>query len=152
MIEKLDLKRSIDQTFREAGFTKKSGSWYRIGSDVVLVINLQKSDFGNHYYLNCGINLKALSDDLLPRINACHIQIRIDDLIGGDSSLLAKGLDLDEGSVEDLNELVLLIREKLLPMLPNLLSVSELRNCYRRATFKRALLFWEAREILEAAA
>jgi Domain of unknown function (DUF4304) len=122
MIEKLDLKRIIDRTFREAGFTKKSGYWYRIGSDVVLVINLQKAD------LNCGINLKALSEELLPRINASRIQIRVDDLIGGDSSLPAKGLDLEEGSVEDLNEIVQPIREKLLPMLPKLLSVSELRK------------------------
>ena len=34
-----------------AGFTKKSGSWYRRGEETIAVLNLQKSQYGPSYYV-----------------------------------------------------------------------------------------------------
>lgn len=149
MIDKNTLKNAFGETVRNAGFVKKSGSWYRSGADAIVVLNLQKSDHGNYYYLNVGISLKALSPDLFPKENHCHIQKRADDLVGDDLLLLNRALDLDEGNEEDLHRFIVLMNQRILPLTSEFLCLDQLREHYKKSTFKAALLFWQARELLE---
>lgn len=150
MIEKNNLKKAFGETLRNAGFVNKSGSWYRSGTDAIVVLNLQKSDFGDYYYLNVGISLKALSDELFPKTNKCHIQIGGDNLVGEDDVLLFnKGIHLNEGDEKDLQGFVALMNTKVLPSISEFLRLDQLREHYKKLTFKKALLFWQARELLE---
>ncbi|MGH2571996.1 MAG: DUF4304 domain-containing protein [Actinomycetota bacterium] len=49
---------AVQQAFhlfgREAGFEKRSGSWYRHGEAVIAISNLQKSQYGPKFYFNQG--------------------------------------------------------------------------------------------------
>ena len=150
MIEKTTLKKAFGETLHDAGFVSKSGSWYRSGSDAVVVLNLQKSDFGNYFYLNVGINLKALSDEPFPKSNQCHIGIRADNLVAEDDVLpLNMGINLDEGDDQYLKGFIDLMNMKVLPLIGEFLRLQQLREHYKKLTFKKALLFWQARELLE---
>lgn len=149
MIDKNHLKNAFGETLRNAGFVKKSDTWYRSGTDAIIVLNLQKSDHGNYFYLNLGISLKALSDELFPKVNHCHIQIGADSLVGDDLPFLSRALDLDEGNEEDLNRFIVMMNDRILPLTSEFLCLNQLREHYKKSTFKGALLFWQARELLE---
>lgn len=149
MIDKNNLKGTFDAMLRDASFIKKSGSWYRSGSDAIVVLNLQKSDHGHYYYLNLGISFKALSLEPFPKTNHCHIQISVDRLAGDDMLALNKALDLDEGDEEDLIGFVDLMNQRILPLVGEFLTLDQLREHYRKSTFKSALLLWQARDLLE---
>lgn len=148
MIEKFALIKSFETTLRDAGLIKKSGSWYRAGADADVVLNLQKSDFGNSYYLNVGVNLKALSPEPYPKINQCHIQLSGDSLVGDDLLILNRALNLEEGNEEDLKLFIEIMERKILSLVVEFLSLDQLRDHYKQSTFKKALLFWQAREML----
>lgn len=149
MIDKNKLKNVFGEALRDAGFIKKSGSWYRSGSDAIVVLNLQQSDHGNYYYLNVDVSLKALSTELFPKGNHCHIQMRADGLVGDDILLLSKALDLDQGNEDDLSGFIDLLNQEILPLVGEFLSLDQLREHYKKSTFAKALLFWQARELLE---
>src|SRR5262245_50495126 len=74
------IKKPFEESLKNAGFTKKSGSWYHDKSDAILVANLQKSNYGDQYYVNLAIWLKALGDAQYPKEHKCHIGLRLDSL------------------------------------------------------------------------
>lgn len=150
MIEKNTLITILDKTFRNAGFAKKSNSWYRSEADAIVVLNLQKSDFGNYYYLNVGVSLMALSTDVFPKENHCHIQLRADSLLNDDLITLNRALNLDEGDESDLAEFVDLMKGKFLPIITEFHYLTQLREHYRKSTFRRALVLMPAKEMLDA--
>lgn len=149
MIDKNKLKNAFAAALRKAGFVKKSNSWYRSGEDAIVVLNLQKSPYGDNYYLNVGISLKTLSSEPFPKENHCHIQMRADDFVGDDIMLLNRVLDLNEGNEQDLSGFIELMNQIILPLTSEFLCLDQLRDHYRKSTFKAALLFWQARELLE---
>lgn len=62
---------------------------------------------------------------------------------------LNKALDLDEGDEEDLIGFVDLMNQRILPLVGEFLTLDQLREHYRKSTFKSALLLWQARDLLE---
>lgn len=61
---------------KEALFHKEGVVWYRETDDAVLVADLQKSNFGDQYYVNLAVWLKALGEVRFPKESQCHIRIR----------------------------------------------------------------------------
>ena len=149
MIDKLLLKRSINSVLSEAGFLRKGSCWYLASPDVIALIALRKSDHGAYYYLDCGFSLKAISDVQQPKINHCHIQFNLNSLAADDSQIFITGLDLGLAKETDIGNLVALIKERCLPQVVEMSSVRGLRRRYLADGLKGALLFWEARKLLE---
>ncbi|MCR1784449.1 DUF4304 domain-containing protein [Nocardioides carbamazepini] len=95
---------TIQTTFANAmkslGLTKKGGAWYLHSDDTVLVVELQKSNFGLTYFVNVAVWLRSLGDSHFPKEHACHIRTRLGELVA-DPERIAELLDL-ERSVDDL--------------------------------------------------
>jgi hypothetical protein len=70
----------FDELAKRAGFTKRSGSWYRRQADTISVLNLQKSQYGPSYYVNLGVWLSPLGDSGSPPPHHCHVQTRLEAL------------------------------------------------------------------------
>jgi hypothetical protein len=70
------IKEAFGTAMEKAGFQKKSDCWYLRTQDAVLVANLQKSDYGDQYYVNLAVWLKALGDSTFPKEHHCHIRLR----------------------------------------------------------------------------
>lgn len=69
---------------RSQGFKKKALNFYKSSDQVVVVINFQKSDFSDAYYLNFGIWIKLIEpvlDETSIKSNKCHIVIRMERLL-----------------------------------------------------------------------
>lgn len=150
MIDKNKFKNAFAEALVNAGFVKKSNSWYLSGEDAIVVLNLQKSDHGDYYYLNVGISLKVLSDQPFPKENHCHIQMRADNLVKSEEvHLLCLGMHLEEGGEADLSITTRLLKQEILPLTDEFLTLEQLREHYKKSTFKASLIFWKARDLLE---
>ena len=68
------IRALFDKTLREQGFKKAAGSWYSDRPETVLVVNLQKSQYGYSFYINLGIWLKAVGESVAPKEHHCHVR------------------------------------------------------------------------------
>ncbi|MBL8711477.1 MAG: DUF4304 domain-containing protein [Alphaproteobacteria bacterium] len=98
------IKFGIDEALNPAHFQRKSSTWYRYLDETILVVNLQKSNFGKQYYINLGIFAKDLrgdpDDKRDPKESDCHIRIRLDALEPADQDRLRLLLNLEDNSID----------------------------------------------------
>ncbi len=61
-MEKREFIKYLDAIIKPHGFRKKGNYWYLDSNSLIKVINVQKSDFGNIYYLNYGFIVPELEE------------------------------------------------------------------------------------------
>lgn len=61
------IQATFDGFMKGAGFSKRSGSWYRISDEVITVVELQKSQYGLQYYVNLALWLRPLGEVKTPK-------------------------------------------------------------------------------------
>ena len=145
MIDKKTFKKSIAVPLETAGFVKKGQSWYLDGKDAIVVVNLQKYDFDELYFINMGIWLKALGENAFPQENLCHICLRAEGLFPEQRELILRGCSLehsDEGLLGSLSEF---IETSLIPLCRKCTDEGYLRALLSQGRFDRGLVRWEAR-------
>jgi len=62
-MEKKELANILSETLIPIGFKKKGNYWVVNGDEITKIVSLQKSQFGNFFYINYGYILKALPLD-----------------------------------------------------------------------------------------
>ena len=63
------------------GFRKSGATWHRDADRLIQVFNIQKSQWGDQFYLNVGIYLRDLGDESRPREYRCHVRCRAERLL-----------------------------------------------------------------------
>jgi len=76
------IKSSLSSVLKEAGLRRKGSNWFWDTEDAVVVVNLQKSNFGDQYYVNLALWLRALGDAQEPKEQLCHVRLRATALDG----------------------------------------------------------------------
>jgi len=76
------LEQAIARVLRPLGYTRRGSTWHRVRDEVVSVVNLQKSQWGEDWYLNLGVYLKSVGDEARPPEARCHIRCRAESLSG----------------------------------------------------------------------
>lgn len=145
MIDKKLFKKSIAAPLERAGFLKKSQSWFLNGKDVVLVINLQKSDWNEAYYINIGIWLKALGDMAFPKENQCHLSYRAESLFPEQRELILLGCSLEKSNPQMLIDLSNFFENRLIPFLHECTDENKLRELMSQGMLTKGLVMKEAR-------
>lgn len=74
----LPLESAVAPELKACGFRKKSRTWWREREEVIQVVNLQKSPYGEQLYVNLGVYLKRLGTETAPPENRCHIGVRLE--------------------------------------------------------------------------
>lgn len=153
MSERNAVQQAFDGWGRVAGMEKKSGSWYRIGDEVISVTNLQKSQYGPSYYVNQAFWLRQLGDELYPKDNKCHIRLRLGSLLGEGSDRLEHLLDMDYlmDDSDRIQELTGILNGRLLPVIERGSSLAGLRSLLDEGVFKAAGIRGPAQQLLAAA-
>lgn len=84
----IELVGLLGQMLKPLGFRKAGNNWRLETAEAIVVVNLQKSAWGNTYYLNLGAFVKSIEDEpgrtrnrARPSIVDCHYRIRIEDLL-----------------------------------------------------------------------
>lgn len=91
--------REIDNYFKDFlkinGFICKKTSWYRFTPDLVQIINLQKSQYGNCYYFNLGLDIMTCEKKAYkyPPEYKFPVRLRIESVVNEES--LLKSLDFE---------------------------------------------------------
>ncbi len=87
------VKEAIAAHLPGLGFKYKAGTWSKDQPDVAQYLRLQKSNYGQQYYINIGIWLKDLGKEMPTKENEWHIRTRAESLV--DSTDVKESLDLD---------------------------------------------------------
>ncbi len=74
------IAQCLDELLRKHGFTRIKKNWYHREEDTILIVNLQKSAFGNQFRVGLGVLIRSLSDNPAPKINECHIMEQVERL------------------------------------------------------------------------
>lgn len=120
MVQKMDvhgLKTLMDELLRPLGFRRKGNNWVAKGDPIERVVNLQRSRFGNSYYVNYGYIIGFLP--LAGRTT--HVEKRLGSTDRSENARIGTLLDFDQPVDNEvrLRELKYWIVEKI---------VSEMRN------------------------
>jgi hypothetical protein len=142
--------QAYDRFGSEAGFEKKSGSWFRTSSDVIEICNLQKSQYSPKYYLNVSFWLRELGDERYPKAHQSHIVARAESLVPSIESRLEELLDLEYAISDEVRifELVALLNENLLPIFERAKTMSGLRSLAAEGTFRASGVRGAAQRVL----
>ena len=103
---------AIESTFKEmlrdAGFRKRARTWRKLADDVIMVVNLQRSQWSKRYYVNLGVYVVALDENGKhePLEVDCHFRTRL-------CGLVANRRQFEE-ALDAENELDRLVREDII--------------------------------------
>jgi hypothetical protein len=150
MMEKASFKKGFGGVLKTAGFLSKGQSWFKDGRDSIVVLNLQKSDFDEKYYVNFGVWLKSLGMTTFPSDTKCHIQGRLTSLFPAQSVMIDRGCMLTSGA-EAFATLLEFMAEKVVPFCEDCLKIESLQAKVVRGEFKKALIMKSAKEVLAIA-
>lgn len=114
-MEKKDLIKLMNEMFKPLGFKHKGNNWVQNETELSKMINLQKSNFGNYYYINYGFILRAIKLDNL----YMHISERLSSLDKEEQREITNLLDFeyDIPKEERLSALKQRIELKILPVI-----------------------------------
>jgi hypothetical protein len=106
-VKKEDLVTLLNTIFIPLGFKKKGNNWVINNDVLVKVVNLQKSNFSNRYYLNYGFIIKQLSLTTTEHVSYRLFRQKIDN-----QTSITDLLDLDfpmdlQTRLSDLHQLIM---------------------------------------------
>jgi len=148
MIDKKSFKKAIATPLEKAGLIKKGQSWYLDGKDVLIVINLQKSDWSELYYINIGFWLKGLGRAAFPEFYDCHLYCRIHDFFPEKIDLIFSGFSLEKSTPEKLGELSRFLEYEFIPFLRECTNEQKLKELMTLGKLNNGLVQKEARQYL----
>jgi hypothetical protein len=85
----------IGSVLQKFGFGETgSRQWLRKNASVWNLVELQKSDSGDQYFVNLGVWMPSLDSNPKPRVRNCHLQIRLE-RFGSSSEQIEEALDFE---------------------------------------------------------
>lgn len=125
-MQKKDLIKLLDNIIKPYGFIKKGSDWYLSTNEIIKIITLQKSSYGNYYYLNYGFQIKELSEKHPDK----HISHRLGSLNEIENERIKILLNLEEDVPIDIRqaELKFWIENKIIEELKNISTENDLMN------------------------
>jgi len=123
LMKKEDLIILLNSLLLPLNFKKKGNNWLFNGEILSKVVNLQKSDFGNYYYLNYGFTIAKLE-----LTTTTHIHYRLASTNSEENIRIKDLLDL-ESNIEPeqrIFELENLIKEKIINQMTDINNEAEL--------------------------
>jgi len=145
-----DLIELLNQEFGTVGFTKVKDNWYLAREDCTQVVHLQKSAYGEQYYLNIGVLLKRLDDTQYPDEHKCHIRIRPHMLAAHQN--IPQMIDFEDNSVHPQERMTLLsrvVKEVILPFLDDMADLRSIRVSLKSDKYPNLIITLKTREFLD---
>ena len=109
-----EFKTAIHPLLKAKGFKRSKGTWRLRQSESIAVLNVQKSQYDEKFFLNLGVYLRSLGELTSPTEYKCHVRRRMDP--GDPNQVAADALAWFESLVtlEQARELILTAEEGLL--------------------------------------
>lgn len=126
-----NFKKALEKTLRYYNALYKSGNWYVKKEKIIIVVNLQKSNYGNVFFLNFGIFIKGMQSIDFPKEQFCHIRLRLSEILPSDNDMLQE-----------------MLAEKLNPFLNRLNNIEDVKEMYEEGFFKKAFIHKDIKGLL----
>lgn len=127
MADKATFKMSVGNALRTHEFLKKGQSWYLRGSTCVVVLNLQRDDFSDLYFVNFGIWLSSLGDAQYPPENHCHVRARLERLFPHHRELILDGCMMSSDT-SALAPFIAFLHSDVVPLCQNCLTLEGVKQ------------------------
>lgn len=147
-MNKKDLKKAISALLKSAGFTKKGQTWYFDGKEVLIVANLQKSNWSDLYDINIGFWLKGLGEAVFPAINHCHLYYRVENLLPDNGELMPISLQPENSDTDKLEAITQYMASQVIPFLLACTNEQKLRELMTLGKLNNGIILAEARRYL----
>jgi hypothetical protein len=139
----------LDRVLVKQGFKRKSATWFVDKSEAIVVVNLQKSQWGEQYYVNLAVWVKALGETRLPpKEHLCHVRTRLTSLA---DDLLAQALDLTNEELSE-TEREQIVETQLLaaavPFLTECGTVEGLARLYQAGKLGKAMVHRDLKQLM----
>ncbi|HLL05766.1 MAG TPA: DUF4304 domain-containing protein [Myxococcaceae bacterium] len=141
----------MNRTLRELGFTGSANTWRKPLPDSLLVINLQKSQYGPQFYLNLGVWLKQLGDVNAPKEHQCHVRLRATALADDKGVRLGQALDLENSTLSQEqreNFIAGFIQQEVLPFMETVGTVQGLGAAITCGKLDKAMVHKQVKDLL----
>jgi hypothetical protein len=124
-MEKKDLIKFLDEIFIPLGFKRKGNNWVLNGEELSKIINLQKSNYSNAFYINYGYVIKGLE-----LTTSTHVENRLASIDKEEQKRITDLLDLETGiHIEQrLTELKKFIIAKIVRQIQSINTEEEILN------------------------
>jgi hypothetical protein len=144
------LRDWLRRLLNPVGFEEVGALWVRTFPEVSQVVGLQKSNFGNQYYINLGIAIRALGIPEPIKEEVCHIRIQVEALLDP-ASPVGQLLDLDQPLSPEAREerLDATVSPAVSKFLAASRDIAGLRTLKASSLLSRAFVHREARDLLE---
>ena len=128
-MEKKELAKFLDETFLPLAFKRRGNNWIKNGDELSKIINLQKSNFGNSFYINYGFVIRRLK-----LTTTTHVEHRLASADKAEQKLINELLDLEIGIAPDsrLSHLRDFIRIKIIPLMQSINTEHDLFEYLKR--------------------
>jgi hypothetical protein len=97
VLNRKELVKQIEHVLAPRGYLKRGPAWYRHFPETILVLDLQKSDYGGQFYINLGVTLPELCESEYPAENHCDVRMRLGGAFS-DRPYVAKVFDLENAT------------------------------------------------------
>ena len=148
------IKLGVEAALKESKFLRKANIWHRELEETFLVVDVQKSNYGEQYYVNLGILVKRLPlvrDRLPPKENECHVRLRLEALSPDEEERLKRLLDLEDQSIgpaERQEHVRALLADVAVPFLLGCGTRKGVAEAHRQGRLNHALVHRVVRESL----
>ncbi|WDZ78011.1 DUF4304 domain-containing protein [Ensifer adhaerens] len=93
---------AVADSLKPHGFRKNARSWYLESPETILIVNVQKSQFGNQFYLNCSVVFRSISTVARPKEYHGDIRFRLESVLSpSEAELCVKLLNLENELFSD---------------------------------------------------
>ena len=124
-MDKKDLIKLLDEIFVPLGFKRKGNNWVLNGDELSKLINLQKSNYSNAFYINYGYIIKGLE-----LTTTTHVENRLTSTNKEEQKRITDLLDLETEIPTDqrLAELKKFITDKIAVQMQSVNTEADLLN------------------------
>lgn len=84
------IKAAVAKFCHAHGFTRRSNSWYLRQQETIVVLDLQRSQYGPQYYMNVALSLLPLGEVDAPGENQCQVRTRLSNVFPADAELIGR--------------------------------------------------------------
>lgn len=152
-MDKKELEAILDRELRASGFKKKGSTWYSANSLGVLLFNLQKSQWGNQYYINLASAPIEIPIEGLPRPkhHNCPVDTRLTGPYPHLEQKLKNVLDLEDTSINDMDRaasLRELVNDYAVPFLRKVDGLTNIKRSIDDGTHPQAYVTRKVRDAL----
>jgi hypothetical protein len=145
------VRTAMARELRKAGYKVRTNTWCKPCQDTLLVVNLQKSQFGDVHYINLGVWVRLLGENEAPKEYQCHIRQRATSLRTEKAKALERALNFvdTEMSPEERETLIAeCMRTEAIPFLESLATLEGIQAAVETQQLRGGMVPESLRDLL----